>query len=77
MRGPYRIHPARVELARHGYTVTEIARRAGLSGSAVSLQLAGRVRISERTRTALRDALGADAAAEVLAAIPAPEPVAA
>ena len=77
MRGPYRIHPARVELARHGYTVAEIARRAGLSGSAVSLQLAGRVRVSEAVRGVLLDSLGAEGAAEVLAAIPSPEPVAA
>jgi transcriptional regulator with XRE-family HTH domain len=77
LRGPYRIHPARLELARYGYTVTELARRAGLSPSAVSLQLSGRVRISEAVRAALLDSLGAESAAEVLAAIPSRESVAA
>jgi len=76
-RAPYRVHPARVELARHGYTVTEIAVRAALTPSAVSLQLAGRVRVSEAVRGVLLESVGAEAAAEVLAAIPTPEPVAA
>ena len=76
-RSSYRIHPGRVELARHGYTVTAVAQRVGLTPSAVSLQLAGRVRISDAVRSALRDLVGAEAAAEVLAAIPTPEDVAA
>jgi predicted transcriptional regulator len=76
-RGTYRIHPARLELARYGYTVTQLAQSVGLTPSAVSLQLAGRVRVSEAVRGALRDSIGAEAAAEVIAAIPTPERVAA
>lgn len=76
-RGPYRIHPARFELARHGYTVSAIARRVGLSVSAVSLQLAGVNRVSEPVRGALLEELGPAAAAEVLAAIPSREDLAA
>ena len=69
-RGPYKVHPARLELAHRGYSVSELARLAGLSTSAVSLQLAGRTRLGENVRKALLDALGPEGAADVLAAIP-------
>ncbi len=76
-RGPYRVHPARIELNRYGFTVNAIAARAGLSASAVSLQLAGTNRLTEPVRSALLEELGADAAGDVLAAIPSREEVAA
>lgn len=76
-RGSYRIHPARLELGRLGYSVTEVARLAGLSTSAVSLQLAGHTRVSEPVRRVLLEELGPESAAEVLAAIPSREELAA
>lgn len=76
-RGPYRVHPARVELHRHGLTVKEVAERAGITASGVCLQLHGVNRVTEPVRAALLERLTPEQAAEVLAAIPSREELAA
>lgn len=76
-RGPYRVHPARVVLGSHGYTVGALAERAGMSTGGITRQLAGECRISPRVHAALVDLIGEDGAAEVAAAIPEREQAAA
>lgn len=69
-RGHYRIHPARVKLNLYGVSVSQVAAVAGLSTSAVSLQLAGVTRIGDRVRAAMVELIGTDNAADVIASIP-------
>ena len=76
-RGPYRVHPARVVLGSHGYTVGALAECAGMSTGGITRQLAGECRLSHRVHAALVDLIGEDGAAEVAAAIPEREQAAA
>lgn len=76
-RGPYKVHPARVALGSHGYTVGALAERAGMSTGGITRQLAGECRLSGRVHDALVELIGEDGAAEVAAAIPSREQVAA
>jgi transcriptional regulator with XRE-family HTH domain len=69
-RGPYRVHRARVVLGEHGYTMSALAERSGMSPSGLSRQLAGECRLSEQVRRALVEMIGDDGAAAVVDAIP-------
>jgi hypothetical protein len=69
-RGPYKVHPARVVLGSHGYTVGALAERAGMSTGGITRQLAGECRLSDRVHDALVELIGENGAAEVAAAIP-------
>lgn len=77
IRGPYRVHPARIVLGEHGYTVSAVALAAGISTGAVTRQLSGENNVSEPVRSALVSLIGEDGTAEVLAAIPSREQAAA
>lgn len=76
-RGPYKVHPARLVLGLHGVRVSAVAERAGVTPGAVTRQLAGEHPLSEPVRAAMLEMIGEAGVAEVSAAIPAREALAA
>ena len=76
-RGPYRVHPARVSLGLHGYTVTALAERAGMSAGGITRQISGECRLTPKVYNALVELIGEAGAADVIAAIPSRERAAA
>ncbi len=70
IRGPYKVHSARVVLNRHGITLSVLAEAANLTPGGVGRQLSGECRISPNVQNAMMSLIGADGAAEVLTVIP-------
>ena len=64
--------PATIELLRAGSSVTRVAAHLGVSRASVSSYLLGRRAVPSTLRPALRQLIGDEASASVLAAIPTP-----
>ncbi len=62
--------PAAAELARAGYSLSDVARPLGITPGLVGLQLAGRRPLQGYVIEALEGELGPDAADRVLALVP-------